>query len=139
MRCSEAGSGSDAFALKTRAVDKGDITNSPVKSSGSQTATRPRSLWSLRRSIPKPVTKASRLSSSKKVSKDFRVGKKEDKLGIRASSTTELILDNCKVPKENVLGDVGKGYKVSIETLNEGRIGIGHKCSASRRVRTKPL
>ena len=54
----------------------------------------------------------------------FTVGKKEDKLGIRASSTTELILDNCKVPKENVLGEVGKGYKVSIETLNEGRIGI---------------
>src|SRR5205814_6787077 len=55
----------------------------------------------------------------------FSVGKKEDKLGIRASSTTELILDNCKVPKENVLDEVGKGYKVSIETLNEGRIGIG--------------
>ena len=55
----------------------------------------------------------------------FSVGKKEDKLGIRASSTTELILDNCRVPKENVLGEVGKGYKVSIETLNEGRIGIG--------------
>ena len=61
------------------------------------------------------------------VEKDFEgftVGKKEDKLGIRASSTTELIFDNCKVPKENVLGEVGKGYKVSIETLNEGRIGI---------------
>jgi alkylation response protein AidB-like acyl-CoA dehydrogenase len=55
----------------------------------------------------------------------FSVGKKEDKLGIRASSTTELILDNCKVPKVNVIGEIGKGYKVSIETLNEGRIGIG--------------
>ncbi|HHJ52258.1 MAG TPA: acyl-CoA dehydrogenase, partial [Caldithrix abyssi] len=55
----------------------------------------------------------------------FSVGKKEDKLGIRASSTCELILDGCKVPKENVLGEVGKGYKVAIETLNEGRIGIG--------------
>ncbi len=55
----------------------------------------------------------------------FSVGKKEDKLGIRASSTTELILDDCKVPKENLLGEVGKGYKVAIETLNEGRIGIG--------------
>jgi butyryl-CoA dehydrogenase/short/branched chain acyl-CoA dehydrogenase len=53
------------------------------------------------------------------------VGKKEDKLGIRASSTCELILEDCKVPKENVLGQVGKGYKVAIETLNEGRIGIG--------------
>jgi len=55
----------------------------------------------------------------------FQVGKKEDKLGLRASSTCELILDNCRVPRENVLGDVGKGYKVAMETLNEGRIGIG--------------
>jgi alkylation response protein AidB-like acyl-CoA dehydrogenase len=55
----------------------------------------------------------------------FSVGKKENKLGIRASSTTELILEDCEVPKENVLGEVGKGYKTSIETLNEGRIGIG--------------
>ena len=55
----------------------------------------------------------------------FQVGKKEDKLGIRASSTCELILDNCRVPRENVMGEVGKGYKIAIETLNEGRIGIG--------------
>jgi alkylation response protein AidB-like acyl-CoA dehydrogenase len=55
----------------------------------------------------------------------FQVGKKEDKLGLRASSTCELILDNCRVPRENVLGDVGKGYKVAMETLNEGRIAIG--------------
>ena len=55
----------------------------------------------------------------------LEVGKKEDKLGIRASSTCELILESCKVPKENVLGEVGKGYKIAIETLNEGRIGIG--------------
>src|SRR5439155_24567735 len=55
----------------------------------------------------------------------FTVGKKEDKLGIRASSTCELILDDCKVPKANVLGQVGKGYKIAIETLNEGRIGMG--------------
>jgi alkylation response protein AidB-like acyl-CoA dehydrogenase len=57
--------------------------------------------------------------------KGFSVGKKEDKLGIRASSTTELILDGCEVPEQNVLGEVGKGYKVAIETLNTGRIGIG--------------
>ena len=55
----------------------------------------------------------------------FSVGKKENKLGIRASSTTELLLDNCEVPAENVLGPVGQGYKIAIETLNEGRIGIG--------------
>jgi alkylation response protein AidB-like acyl-CoA dehydrogenase len=57
--------------------------------------------------------------------KGFSVGKREDKLGIRASSTTELILDHCEVPPENVVGEVGKGYKVAIETLNTGRIGIG--------------
>jgi alkylation response protein AidB-like acyl-CoA dehydrogenase len=55
----------------------------------------------------------------------FSIGRKEDKLGIRASSTCELGLEQCQVPKANVLGDVGKGYKVAIETLNEGRIGIG--------------
>ena len=55
----------------------------------------------------------------------FAVGKKENKLGIRASSTVELILEDCRIAKENVLGEIGKGYKVSIETLNEGRIGIG--------------
>jgi alkylation response protein AidB-like acyl-CoA dehydrogenase len=55
----------------------------------------------------------------------FGVGKKEDKLGLRASSTCELILDDCRVPRENVMGEVGKGYKIAIETLNEGRIGIG--------------
>jgi butyryl-CoA dehydrogenase/short/branched chain acyl-CoA dehydrogenase len=55
----------------------------------------------------------------------FAVGRKEDKLGIRASSTCELILEDCRVPRENVLGEVGKGYKIAIETLNEGRIGIG--------------
>src|SRR5262249_7453284 len=55
----------------------------------------------------------------------FSVGKKEDKLGIRASSTCELLFEDCRVPRANVLGDVGKGYKVAIETLNEGRIGIG--------------
>src|SRR6201998_2475260 len=55
----------------------------------------------------------------------FQVGKKEDKLGIRASSTCELILDDCRVPAANVLGEVGKGYKIAIETLNEGRIAIG--------------
>ena len=55
----------------------------------------------------------------------FSVSKKENKLGIRASSTCEILLEDCRVPKENVLGDVGKGYKVAIETLNEGRIGIG--------------
>jgi alkylation response protein AidB-like acyl-CoA dehydrogenase len=122
---SEAGSGSDAFALKTRAVDKGDhyelngqklwITN------GNEAE-----IFVLFATIdPAAGYKGITAFIVEKQFEGFSVGKKEDKLGIRASSTTELILDNCKVPKENVLGEVGKGYKVSIETLNEGRIGIG--------------
>ncbi len=121
---SEAASGSDAFALKTRAVDKGDhyelngqklwITN------GNEAE-----IFLLFATIdPEAGYKGITAFIVEKSFEGFSVGKKEDKLGIRASSTTELILDNCKVPKENVLGEVGKGYKVSIETLNEGRIGI---------------
>lgn len=122
---SEAASGSDAFALKTRAIDKGDhyelngqklwITN------GNEAE-----IFVLFATIdPDAGYKGITAFIVEKQFEGFSVGKKEDKLGIRASSTTELILDNCKVPKENVLGEVGKGYKVSIETLNEGRIGIG--------------
>ncbi|MEZ5308398.1 MAG: acyl-CoA dehydrogenase [Pyrinomonadaceae bacterium] len=121
---SEAGSGSDAFALKTRAEDKGDhyelngqklwITN------GNEAE-----LFVLFATVdPDAGYKGITAFIVEKGFEGFSVGKKEDKLGIRASSTTELILDGCKVPKENVLGEVGKGYKVSIETLNEGRIGI---------------
>ncbi len=122
---SEAGSGSDAFALKTRAVDKGDhfelhgqklwITNGNEAEIFVMFATVD----------PDAGYKGITAFIVEKGFEGFTVGKKEDKLGIRASSTTELILDGCKVPKGNVLGEVGKGYKVSIETLNEGRIGIG--------------
>jgi len=122
---SEAGSGSDAFALKTKAVDKGDFW----EISGQK-------LWITNGVEAEIFIVFATVDASAGykgitafiVEKDFEgfaVGKKEDKLGIRASSTTELILDSCRVPKENVLGEVGKGYKVSIETLNEGRIGIG--------------
>jgi len=121
---SEAGSGSDAFALKTRATDAGDhyvlngqklwITN------GNEAE-----IFLIFATIdPEAGYRGITAFIVEKGFEGFSVGKKEDKLGIRASSTTELILDNCKVPKENVLGEVGKGYKVSIETLNEGRIGI---------------
>lgn len=122
---SEAGSGSDAFALATKAEDCGDhwklngrklwITNGGEADIFIVLATIDKELGY------KGIT-------AFVVEKDFAgfsVGKKEDKLGIRASSTCELILDDCIVPKENVLGEVGKGYKVAIETLNEGRIGIG--------------
>ena len=122
---SEASSGSDAFALKTRAVDKG----SHYSLSGEKlwiTNGNEAEIFIFFATIdPDAGYKGITAFIIEKQFEGFSVGKKEDKLGIRASSTTELILDNCIVPKENVLGDVGKGYKVSIETLNEGRIGIG--------------
>ena len=122
---SEAGSGSDAFALQTRAELKGSdyvlngrklwITN--AKEAG---------LFILFATLdPAAGYKGITAFLIEKDFPGFSVGKKEDKLGIRASSTCELILEDCRVPKENVLGEPGKGYKIAIETLNEGRIGIG--------------
>jgi alkylation response protein AidB-like acyl-CoA dehydrogenase len=122
---SEAGSGSDAFALATQALNQGDhyllngrklwITNAAESdlfllfaNANPSAGYRGITAFLVERSFP-----------------GFQVGKKEDKLGIRASSTCELILDNCRVPRENVIGEVGKGYKIAIETLNEGRIAIG--------------
>jgi alkylation response protein AidB-like acyl-CoA dehydrogenase len=122
---SEAGSGSDAFALATRAVEAGDgfrltgrklwITNGNeadvfivFANLNPDAGYRGITAFLVERSFP-----------------GFTVGKKEDKLGIRASSTCELLLEDCQVPRANVLGEIGKGYKVAIETLNEGRIGIG--------------
>jgi alkylation response protein AidB-like acyl-CoA dehydrogenase len=122
---SEAGSGSDAFAMQTRAEDKGDhyLING-------------RKLWITNGNeaglfivfANADPGKGHRGITAFIVERDFpgfSVGKKEDKLGIRASSTCELLFDNCRAPKENVLGEFGKGYKIAIETLNEGRIGIG--------------
>jgi alkylation response protein AidB-like acyl-CoA dehydrogenase len=122
---SEAGSGSDAFALTTRATERGGewlltgrklwITNGNeaglfivFATLNPEAGYRGITAFLVERGFP-----------------GFSVGKKEDKLGIRASSTCELLFDACRVPKANVLGEVGKGYKVAIETLNEGRIGIG--------------
>ena len=122
---SEAGSGSDAFALATRADRKGDrwildgqklwITNGAEAGIYIVFAT----------TDPSKGYKGITAFIVEREFPGFRVGKKEDKLGIRASSTTELILDSCEVPDANVLGPVGQGYKIAIETLNEGRIGIG--------------
>jgi alkylation response protein AidB-like acyl-CoA dehydrogenase len=122
---SEAGSGSDAFALATRAERKGDrwvlsgqklwITNGAEASLYVVFAN----------AAPEEGYKGITAFLVERGFAGFSVGKKEDKLGIRASSTTELVLDGVEVPADNVLGEVGKGYKVSIETLNEGRIGIG--------------
>jgi alkylation response protein AidB-like acyl-CoA dehydrogenase len=122
---SEAGSGSDAFAMATRATERDGewalsgrklwITNGNEADLFIVFATvdpaagyRGITAFLVERGLP-----------------GFTVGKKEDKLGIRASSTCELLFDGCRVPRANVLGEVGKGYKVAIETLNEGRIGIG--------------
>jgi alkylation response protein AidB-like acyl-CoA dehydrogenase len=122
---SEAGSGSDAFAMQTRAADRGDhfVING-------------RKLWITNgkeaeifvvfaNANPEAGYRGITAFIVEKGFAGFSVGKKENKLGIRASSTTEIILEDCPVPRENVLGEVGKGYKTSIETLNEGRIGIG--------------
>ncbi len=122
---SEASSGSDAFSLKTRAEKKGDhyvlngtklwITNGAEAD-----------IFIIFANLyPEKGYKGITAFIVERDFEGFSVGKKENKLGIRASSTTELILENCIVPAENVLGEEGKGYKVAIETLNEGRIGIG--------------
>jgi len=122
---SEASSGSDAFSLKTKAEKKGDeyILNG-------------NKLWITNGNEADIFLVFANINPEKGykgitgfvVERDFEgfsVGKKEDKLGIRASSTTELIMEDCRVPAANVIGEVGKGYKIAIETLNEGRIGIG--------------
>ena len=122
---SEPGSGSDAFALAARAEDVGDhfeITGRKLWTTNAKEA----GLFILFANANPEA--GYRGITAFLIESDFpgiTVGKKEDKLGIRASSTCELVLDNCRVPKQNVLGEVGKGYKVAIETLNEGRIGIG--------------
>lgn len=122
---SEAGSGSDAFALTTRAADKGDHYELNGQKLWITNGNEAEIFIVFANIDPEAGYRGITAFIVEKGFEGFSVGKKEDKLGIRASSTTELIFDGCKVPKENVLGEVGKGYKVSIETLNEGRIGIG--------------
>lgn len=122
---SESTSGSDAFALKLRAEDKGDkyvLNGNKLWITNGNEA----NLFICFANInPSQGYKGITAFLVERGFKGFSVGKKEDKLGIRASSTCELLFENCEVPKENVLGEVGKGYKIAIETLNEGRIGIG--------------
>jgi alkylation response protein AidB-like acyl-CoA dehydrogenase len=122
---SEAGSGSDAFALTTRAVERdGDFVLTGRKlwiTNGNEAG-----LFIVFANVnPDAGYRGITAFLVERGTAGFAVGKKEDKLGIRASSTCELLFEECRVPKANVLGDVGKGYKVAIETLNEGRIGIG--------------
>jgi len=122
---SESGSGSDAFGLATRAEKRGD-----------RWVLRGQKLWITNgaeagmfvvfaNADPSAGYRGITAFIVERGFKGLSVGKKEDKLGIRASSTVELLLDDCEVPEENVLGPVGQGYKIAINTLNEGRIGIG--------------
>lgn len=122
---SEAGSGSDAFAMQTRAERKGDafvvngrklwITN--AKESGL--------FLVFANAEPSAGHRGITAFLVERDTPGFSVGKKEDKLGIRASSTCELLFDDCQVPVENLVGEIGNGYRIAIETLNEGRIAIG--------------
>jgi alkylation response protein AidB-like acyl-CoA dehydrogenase len=122
---SEAGSGSDAFALSCRAVDRGDHFELTGRKLWITNAAEAELFIVMATVDPGKGYKGITSFLVERTAPGFSVGKKEDKLGIRASSTCELILDGCRVPKENVLGAVGQGYKIAIETLNEGRIGIG--------------
>ncbi|MGB9180428.1 MAG: acyl-CoA dehydrogenase [Pyrinomonadaceae bacterium] len=122
---SEAGSGSDAFAMATRAVEDGDAYVINGRKLWITNGNEAEIFIVFANANPEAGYRGITAFIVEKSFAGFSVGKKENKLGIRASSTTEIILEDCRVPKENVLGEVGKGYKVSIETLNEGRIGIG--------------
>ena len=122
---SEAGSGSDAFAMTTAAVDKGDCFELNGRKLWITNAKEAGLFILFANADPAAGHRGISAFLIEPDFEGFSVGKKEDKLGIRASSTCELILDNCRVPKENVLGALGRGYKIAIETLNEGRIAIG--------------
>jgi alkylation response protein AidB-like acyl-CoA dehydrogenase len=122
---SEAGSGSDAFALATRAADKGDHWVLNGRKLWITNAAEAGVFIVFANANPDAGYKGITAFMIERDFPGFQVGKKEDKTGIRASSTCELILEDCRVPKGNVLGEPGKGYKIAIETLNEGRIGIG--------------
>ncbi|MES2179412.1 MAG: acyl-CoA dehydrogenase [Gemmatimonadota bacterium] len=122
---SEPGSGSDAFGMTTRAEQRGDAWVLTGRKMWITNGAEAGIYIVFANTDPSLGYKGITAFIVEREFAGFSVGKKEDKLGIRASSTTELILDGVEVPAENVLGPVGQGYKVAIETLNEGRIGIG--------------
>jgi alkylation response protein AidB-like acyl-CoA dehydrogenase len=122
---SEAGSGSDAFALKARAERRGQRFVLNGRKLWITNAAESSLFIVFANADPEKGYKGITAFLVERDFPGFSVGKKEEKLGIRASSTCELLLDDCEVPEENVLGEVGKGYKIAIEALNEGRIGIG--------------
>jgi alkylation response protein AidB-like acyl-CoA dehydrogenase len=122
---SEPASGSDAFALETRAQQKDGAWELTGRKFWITNGAEAEFFIVFANADPSKGYKGITGFLVERAFPGFRVGKKENKLGIRASSTTELILEQCRVPAENVLGPVGQGYKIAIETLNEGRIGIG--------------
>jgi butyryl-CoA dehydrogenase/short/branched chain acyl-CoA dehydrogenase len=122
---SEAGSGSDAFGLACRAWDKGDHYELTGRKLWITNAAEAELFIVMATLDPARGYKGITSFLVERSFPGFAVGKKEDKLGIRASSTCELILEGCRVPKQNLLGEPGRGYRIAIETLNEGRIGIG--------------
>ncbi len=122
---SEAGSGSDAFALATRATREGEQYSITGRKLWITNAAEAGLYLVFANAKPEAGYRGITCFLVERDFAGFQVGKKEDKLGIRASSTCELILDDCLVPAGNVLGEVGQGYKIAIETLNEGRIAIG--------------
>ena len=122
---SEPGSGSDAFGMASRATKKGDTWILDGRKMWITNGAEAGVFVVFANANPSAGYKGITAFIVERDFPGFAVGKKEDKLGIRASSTTELILDHCQVPEENLLGTQGQGYKIAIETLNEGRIGIG--------------
>src|SRR5205823_10321688 len=122
---SEAGSGSDAFSMVTCAEDCGDHFLITGRKLWITNAAEAGFFLLFANANPAAGYKGVTAFLIERAFPGFQVGKKEEKLGLRASSTCELILDNCRVPRANVMGDVGKGYKIAIESLNEGRIAIG--------------
>ena len=122
---SEAESGSDAFALRCRAREDGDRFVLDGRKLWTTNALEADLFIVFANADPDRGHKGITAFLIDKDTPGFAVGAKEDKLGIRASSTCELVLEDCRVPKANVLGEIGKGYRIAIETLNEGRIGIG--------------
>jgi alkylation response protein AidB-like acyl-CoA dehydrogenase len=122
---SEAGSGSDAFGLATRAERQGDSWSITGRKLWITNGAEAGIFVVFANANPSAGYKGITAFLVERDMPGFTVGKKEDKLGIRASSTAELLFDGCVVPQANVLGEAGQGYKIAIETLNEGRIGIG--------------
>ena len=122
---SEAGSGSDAFALTTLPAEHGETYSLYGRKLWLTIVNEAYVCIVFATVNPEAGYRGITAFIVERGMEGFAVGKKEDKLGIRASSTCELLFDGCRVPRANVLGEIGKGYKVAIETLNEGRIGIG--------------